>query len=219
MAAARSRHRARAMRLGPGAGRRSKRRAAGCRRQRRSNRRPADRSCADADRDRDGMTAGIAALDRVPAPGPEPACDGFRGFLGQLSGQACELFGLIRFRAGSWMPLWRGLSAWLDRRSCVAASLRHGRLAARERWCRRRGLNSRPSVYKTAALPLCYAGSGAAVPVRRGEGKGRGGRAERKKPRHEGGARQPAGPADRKSISGRRSGCRDPWSRARRACR
>jgi hypothetical protein len=26
-------------------------------------------------------------------------------------------------------------------------------------WCRRRGSNSRPSVYKTAALPLCYAGS------------------------------------------------------------
>ena len=26
------------------------------------------------------------------------------------------------------------------------------------KWCRRRGLNSRPSVYKTAALPLCYAG-------------------------------------------------------------
>lgn len=28
------------------------------------------------------------------------------------------------------------------------------------KWCRRRGSNSRPSVYKTAALPLCYAGSG-----------------------------------------------------------
>lgn len=27
-------------------------------------------------------------------------------------------------------------------------------------WCRRRGSNSRPSVYKTAALPLCYAGPG-----------------------------------------------------------
>ena len=26
------------------------------------------------------------------------------------------------------------------------------------RWCRQRGLNSRPSVYKTAALPLSYAG-------------------------------------------------------------
>jgi hypothetical protein len=25
-------------------------------------------------------------------------------------------------------------------------------------WCRRRGLNSRPTVYKTAALPLSYAG-------------------------------------------------------------
>ena len=26
-------------------------------------------------------------------------------------------------------------------------------------WCRWRGSNSRPSVYKTAALPLCYTGS------------------------------------------------------------
>jgi hypothetical protein len=26
-------------------------------------------------------------------------------------------------------------------------------------WCRRRESNSRPSVYKTAALPLCYAGA------------------------------------------------------------
>src|ERR1044071_5255740 len=27
-------------------------------------------------------------------------------------------------------------------------------------WCRWRGSNSRPSVYKTAALPLCYTGFG-----------------------------------------------------------
>ena len=26
------------------------------------------------------------------------------------------------------------------------------------KWCPQRGLNSRPSVYKTAALPLCYMG-------------------------------------------------------------
>lgn len=41
----------------------------------------------------------------------------------------------------------------------------------RDGWCRRRGSNSRPSVYKTAALPLCYAGPCAAVSGRCGEGK------------------------------------------------
>ena len=29
---------------------------------------------------------------------------------------------------------------------------------AGEAWCRKRGLNPRPSVYKTAALPLSYSG-------------------------------------------------------------
>jgi hypothetical protein len=32
-------------------------------------------------------------------------------------------------------------------------------------WCRQRGLNSRPSVYKTAALPLCYAGDRASCAI------------------------------------------------------
>lgn len=33
-------------------------------------------------------------------------------------------------------------------------------------WCRRRGSNPRPSVYKTAALPLCYAGQASPAPPR-----------------------------------------------------
>ena len=40
-------------------------------------------------------------------------------------------------------------------------------------WCRQRGLNPRPSVYKTAALPLSYAGSGRAIAAARPDGQGR----------------------------------------------
>lgn len=32
-------------------------------------------------------------------------------------------------------------------------------LAGWGKWSQQRGLNSRPSIYKTAALPLCYAGA------------------------------------------------------------
>ena len=39
-------------------------------------------------------------------------------------------------------------------------------------WCRRRGSNPRPSVYKTAALPLCYAGAGLPLAWGRGGGQG-----------------------------------------------
>lgn len=32
-------------------------------------------------------------------------------------------------------------------------------LAGWDKWCRKKDLNSRPSTYKDATLPLCYSGS------------------------------------------------------------